>query len=322
MAEASACCHLSETEIESRQERLRWALARLPLASDFESVHDLRVSLRQLRAASSAFAGCLSRPTQWGSRLRRAEKALGTLRDAEVRLRLLDQVLGPVAVAVDRGDDPRLLSHPTEPLALDPGRIRPGLRGREMEARRALAEETAAEIERLRTQALKGSSRARLQRLGTAPRLRRGHLSCDAHELARNQLPRLFRRAARRSHGQAGLHRRRGEIRRLRYRLELFGAVLDPETPTVLKELRHLQALLGRLHDLAVLRGWIEGSARQLRHELRPALRRLALRVELEQQAAREAAEVELARLDSAAWWEAAMAAALTEGPSASAAGA
>jgi CHAD domain-containing protein len=315
MNDTTACAGLAAATIQERAEKLSWALARLPLASDPEAAHDARVALRRLRAASVAFADWLGRPRKWRGHLRQAERELGLLRDAEVRLELLDEVLGPVAVSRDRSDDPRTAVSRGGGLVLGSGgRIRPGLRGLEMEARRALADFTSAEIEAHRQRALAGGALRKLQKLAAPPELHDARPGLSAAELAEEQLPKLFRRVQRGGGSDEDLHRRRGEIRKLRYRLELLAPALDPGHTTVLQELRDLQGLLGRFHDLVVLADWIQGSSRERRHELRPALRRLTLRVELEQQVAREAAETELARLDRAGWWSAAQAACL--GPS------
>lgn len=312
LAEGVSCCQLAASNIDERTEKLRWALARLPLPSDAEASHDARVALRRLRAASVGFADCLARPKRWRRQLRRAEKDLGGLRDAEVRLELLDEVLGPVAVSRDRSDDPRLASGLPGAVVTDPASgIRPGLRGLEMEARRALADSTATEVDELRLRVLSESSLERCQKVAAPPQWRRGHRGSLQLALAAEQLPPLFRRAGRRTRSEAELHHRRGEIRKLRYRLELFAPLLEAGHVTVLRELRELQSRLGRFHDLVVLAEWIEASSRELRHELRPALRRMALRVELERQVTKEAAETELDRLDQAGWWTTAQAACL-----------
>lgn len=314
MAELVGCLDLASTCLGERAESLRWALARLPLPSDAEASHDARVALRRLRSASSGFSACLPPQKRWRRRLRQAEGALGGLRDAEVRLELLDEVLGPVAVSRDRSDDPPTApGQDGDPVVMDrSSRIRPGLRGLEMEARRALADTTAAEIGEKRRVALAEGALQRYQALAQPPSLnQRADGSAPAALLGQQQLPRLFRRAGRAGRTEPDLHRRRIQIRKLRYRLELFAPVLETGHRTVLQELRRVQGLLGRFHDLVVLAEWIDGSSRELRHELRPALRRLALRVELERQAAREAAETELARLDEADWWSIAEAASL-----------
>jgi CHAD domain-containing protein len=313
LAELLLCCDLAASCLEDRSQSLRWALARLPLASDAEASHDARVALRRLRSAAIGFSDCLAPEKRWTRRLRWAEKALGDLRDAEVRLELLDEVLGPVAVSRDRSDDPRIAAEQGGPIVMDrASRIRPGLRGLEMEARRALADSTAAEIAKHRELALTEDAMRRYQSLAQPPQIRRGHKGVTpVILLGEQQLPRLFKRAGRGSHIGSDLHRRRIEIRKLRYRLELFAPVLGPGHQTVLQELRQVQSLLGRFHDLVVLSAWIDDSSRALRHELRPALRRLTMRVGLEQQVAKEGAESELGRLDEANWWSAAQAACL-----------
>jgi CHAD domain-containing protein len=312
LAETVDSHELAVTTIEERAERFRWALARLPLASDAQASHDARVALRRLRAAAVGFAACLSRPGKWQQQLRRAEKELGGLRDAEVRLELLDEVLGPVAVSRDRSDDPRTAPGQVGSVVSDASRvIRPGLRGLEMEARRTLADNTAAEIGELRHVSLSAGAFRRFQRAAGPPDFLKANSARSGLALAQRQLPRLFKRARRQARTEAELHRRRSEIRKLRYRIELFAPLLDVGHQTVLQELREVQGLLGHFHDLVVLAEWIEDSSRELRHELRPALRRMALRVELERQVAKEAAETELARLDSVAWWSAAQAACL-----------
>ncbi|HUY25614.1 MAG TPA: CHAD domain-containing protein [Candidatus Saccharimonadales bacterium] len=313
LAELLLCCDLAASSLEDRSQSLRWALARLPLASDAEASHDARVALRRLRSASIGFSDCLAADKRWTRRLRWAERALGGLRDAEVRLELLDEALGPVAVSRDRSDDPRIAAEPGGPIVMDrAGPIRPGLRGLEMEARRALADSTAAEIARHRELALTQEAMERYQSLARPPQVRRGHKGVTpVILLGEQQLPRLFKRAGRGAHTDSDLHRRRVQTRKLRYRLELFAPVLGPGHQTVLQELRQVQSLLGRFHDLVVLSAWIDDSSRALRHELRPALRRLTMRVSLEQQVAKEAADSEMGRLDEANWWAAAQAACL-----------
>jgi CHAD domain-containing protein len=301
--EQLSCRELATGSITDRIEALRWAVARLPLASDPEAVHDARVALRRLREAWTGFADCISgRAGERRSRLRSAERVLGPLRDAEVRLHLLDQVLGPVAVSRDRSDDPRAAAQYGQAVIQDRSDpLRPGLRGLEMEARRWLADATAAEISQQQETVVTRAFLKKLGKLTGPPSLGPG-LAGDAAavEMAAAQLPKLFRGAAR--HDRQ-LHQRRIRIRRLRYRLELFGPVLPVEHEVVLRELRQLQGRLGRSQDLAVLVEWIHRASRQQKRELRPALRRLVVRVELEHEAANEAAEPALRRLDESGWW-------------------
>jgi CHAD domain-containing protein len=306
MPETLTCLELAQASITDRIEALRWGVARLPLASDAEAVHDARVALRRLREAWAGFADCMtSGAEQRGPKLRSAERALGPLRDAEVRLKLLDQVLGPVAVFRDRSDDPRATAQYGQTVVQDiSDPVRPGLRGLDLEARRWLADTTAAEISKQLEKVLTRTFTRRVGRLTRPPHLGPGPASeAGAMGLAAAQLPKLFRNAGR--HDRQ-LHQRRILIRRLRYRLELFAPVLPAEHALVLRELRQLQGLLGRTQDLAVLVDWIHRASRQQQRELRPALRRLVVRVELEHEVAKEAAELALRRLDDSGWWRSA----------------
>ncbi len=314
MSEPLSCFELAEQSTGDRSEVLRWAAARLPLVSDEEAVHDTRVALRRMRESILGFDRCIASGDRDNARrLRKVESLLGSLRDSEVRLQLLDEVLGPVAVWRDRSDDPRLARAYGISVISKPGdATRPGLRGLETEARRLLADLTAAESTLARERMLSGPVLRTLSKLSVPPVIIRTRQSSrPALGLARQQLPALFRRAARQHSGEGDLHRRRIRTRRLRYRLELYGPVLSPEHRSVLEELRELQGMLGRFHDLAVLVEWIDAAARDQRRELRPALRRLTVRVELEQESAKELAEAELRRLDAAAWWQAAQRACL-----------
>lgn len=309
MPDLPSVCELAQAGLAERAEALQWAAARLPLASDFEAVHDTRVALRRLREAARGFDTCLTpRARRQCRRLRRVERALGPLRDAQVRLELLGEVLGPVAVSRDRSDDPRALAGFGRQVVVGgDSELRPGLRGLEAEARRWLADAAAEEMALLHRRMVTGPYLERLRGLARAPQLAEPFSAAvPGRDLAAVQLPRFFRRAGRNPGAVGGLHRRRIRTRRLRYRLELFSPVLPPEHQVVLQELRRLQRLLGRAHDLRVLLDWIDRAAKQQQRELRPALRRLVVRVELEQESAQEGADLELARLDASSWWRSA----------------
>ncbi len=307
-SDGPSCAELATAALDDRSQALRWATARLPLPGDQEAVHDTRVALRRLREAVAALSACL-RPTdkRRAPRLRAAERALGPLRDAEARYELLASVLGPVAVSWDRRDDPRAAA--VYGSSILPGATGPeaGLRGLEARARGWLADTVAAEMAGERESLLGGRTLPRLGRLaGGFEVLTNRHGRQAARALAGQQLPRLFELAALGSASERELHRRRIRTRRLRYRLELFGPALAEEHQRVVEELRRLQSMLGRFHDLAILVAWMDETSRRGPHDLRPALRRLTVRMELEHQAAREIAEEELRRLDGSGWWDAA----------------
>lgn len=302
---------LAKSALADRGDQLRWAAARLPLAGDEEAVHDCRVALRRLREVWMAFGDHLQpSPKRQVREMRTSERRLGPLRDAEVRAALMDEVLGPLAVAVDRSDDPTVIG------GGEVGQLRPGLRGREQEARRRLAEATAQEIAGQRNEMI---SHRLIRELGDLSAQGRTGDSADvpALQLALVQLPKMFAAAGRQRRGADQLHRRRIVTRRLRYRLEVFGPVLPDQHRMVLAELRRLQGQLGRVHDLSVLVEWLDRAARAEAPTVRAALRRLVVRTELEEQAAVEAAELEVRSLDAGGWWRSAELACLGAAPAA-----
>ncbi len=312
MPEAISATRLAETALADRGEELRWAAARLPLAGDAEAVHDCQVALRRLREVWRAFDGYLA-PSPEGQRreLRRLESTLRPLHDAESRLDLLSDVLG-TAVGESAGEV--LADAPPGAARSHPGLGRSVLRGRELEARRALAEATAAEAAQLRDVVVSRRLLRAMDRSASVGQVSRGDTGDPpAARLARSQLPRLFAAAARRHRGTAQLRRRWARVRRLRYRLEMLAPALPDQYRVVLAELDRVQALLLRFNDLAALVEWIDLAAKRSHPDLRPALRRLVVRTELEEEVAREAAELELASLDAGGWWRTAAIACLPE---------
>jgi|GEM_PF-2552163 CHAD domain-containing protein len=308
MSEDLTCGELARRALADRHQSVRWAVARLPLPSDLEAVHDTRVALRRLREALTGLAPCLTKKDLLlVDRVRLGERELGPLRDSEVRDELLTAVLGPVAVSWDRSDDPLAAAAYGNSLLPGGSELRSGPRGFESEARRGLADRLAAEIATARNLLIEGRGLRRLARLAPPSAGRLGRAAQQpARELALQQLPKLFNTAARPHGSSAQLHRRRIRVRRLRYRLELFAPVLGAGQPAVVEQLRQLQSALGHFHDLAMLVEWMDAASRSQPRQLRPALRRLTVRVELEHQAAEEEADALVRRLDATDWWVAA----------------
>lgn len=301
MSEAIAVADLAPAALADRSEQLRWAAARLPLAGDAQAARDCRVAIRRLREVWRAFGDQLAPdPGGQARQLRQLGSRLRPLEDAEGRLDLLAEVLGPLAVMVP-----------------DQGAAGPrggGLRGRELEARRVLAETTASEaqrsweavVSRRLLREIEGCAAAGALRPDPAP-------GKSAEVLAREQLPRLFEAAARRHRSLAQLRRRRARVRRLWYRIEVLGPALPDQHRMVLTELERLRSLMGRLYHLTLLVEWIDLSAKRSQPGLRPALRRLVVRTELEEEVAREAVQLELGGLDAGGWWRSAELACLPE---------
>ncbi|HUY97900.1 MAG TPA: CHAD domain-containing protein [Verrucomicrobiae bacterium] len=319
-AEPQLCCDLARATIGPRVRALHQAAGRTAAGGDPAGVHDTRVAARRLRSALGAFPACLDETArEWGAVLRELGQMLGVARDAEVRLERLQELLAPLAVAVDRSDE---LSPSQGAQAIVTGRTRPASRldpsGQGHAAQRHLLDRAHQADDEAR-QAAAAALPTLLPLLGTAPEVRPGHpQSAPAAGLARRCLRRPFRRAGRWKVCagptpmiplEAALHRRRIAIKRLRYGLECFAPVLPRVHRDCLVRLRELQDLLGHHQDLVVLAAWVHDEGQRAQPLLRPALRRQEVRIAHAARGVAGRAVAELERLDAAGYWPSASAA-------------
>ena len=293
MADQLSALELARLTLADRSDQLRWAAARLPLAADLEAVPDCRMALRRLRELWMALEEQLE-PHSNGPqrRLRQLSAELRPLERAEAHIRLLLELRGQVGAAGEVGT--------------------PGWRGREPEALRSLLDSARLEEATLREQILSRRLVSDLEAaasLGTVV-----HPDGDvtlAVQLARARLPLLFEAASQAGRPLEPSRRRR--IQRLLHGLELFSPALARQHQVVLAELASLLGQLGPLREWRELVEWVDRAAKQGPADLRPALRRVVVRAELEAEAAQESAEIELSRLDQGGWWRTAALACLPE---------
>jgi hypothetical protein len=293
VADQLSALELARLTLADRADQLRWAAARLPLAADLEAVPDCRMALRRLREVWMALGDQLE-PQSSGPqrRLRQLSAELRPLERAEARIRLLLELGGPVGAGGEGGPS--------------------GWRGREPEALRSLLDSARLEEATLREQIL---SRRLISKLEAAASL--GAVvppdgdATSAVQLARARLPLLFEAASRSGRPLEPSRRRR--IQRLLHGLELFSPALARQHQVVLAELASLLVQLGQLREGRELVEWVDRAAKQGPADLRPALRRIVVREELETEAAQESAEIELSRLDQGGWWRTAALACLPE---------
>ena len=293
VADQLSALELARLTLADRSDQLRWAAARLPLAADLEAVPDCRMALRRLRELWMALEEQLE-PHSNGPqrRLRQLSAELRPLERAEAHIRLLLELRGQVGAAGEVGT--------------------PGWRGREPEALRSLLDSARLEEATLREQILSRRLVSDLEAaasLGTVV-----HPDGDvtlAVQLARARLPLLFEAASQAGRPLEPSRRRR--IQRLLHGLELFSPALARQHQVVLAELASLLGQLGQLREWRELVEWVDRAAKQGPADLRPALRRVVVRAELEAEAAQESAEIELSRLDQGGWWRTAALACLPE---------
>ena len=297
MPEPLPAAELARLTLADRSDQLRWAAARLPLAADLEAVPDCRMATRRLREVWMALGDHLA-PHSRGPqrRLRQLSAELRPLERAEARIRLLLELLGPAGA-------------PGGPVQ---GAGTPGWRGREPEALRSLLDSARLEEATLREQIL---SRRLISELEAAANLgavvQRDGAATEAVQLARVRLPVLFGAAS--GAGRPLEPSRRRRVQRLLHGLELFSPALARQHQVVLAELTNLLGLLGPLREWRELVEWVDRAAKQGPADLRPALRRIVVRAELEAEAAEESAKIELTRLDHGGWWRTAALACLPE---------
>jgi adenylate cyclase len=210
---------------------LEAALAEVPRVlrgDDVETVHDARVAIRRLRTALESFRKPLGADAETLERaIRRLGRKLGAIRDADVHLAVLRGTLGGATVDETAGVQSLL-----ESIAV----------GR----RRALAD-FAVEMSQF-------DGAAFIAGLEHATRASRSSASLahHAHDTLRTQLRRVRKsgdRVIARGSG-AQLHALRVALKRLRYNLEFFRAILpDEETSEAVALLAQAQERLGTISD-------------------------------------------------------------------------
>ncbi len=220
-----------------------------PVADD--ALHDFRVSVRRLRSTLRAWRDVLGRAVRDKDvrRLRRAARATGDARDAEVLLAWIGQAARdlPAAQRPAAGWLAHRLERRTRPadLAATGGRFVAGTRSlaRRLKGGRATSSgETfgRAVAERIRRQASRVASRlSRVETLADAPQA----------------------------------HRARIEGKRLRYLLEPLRHTADVEAESAVVALKGLQDVLGELNDALTALEVLRAARREADvPELRPGL--------------------------------------------------
>ena len=216
---------------------------------DTEFLHDFRVSIRRMRACLGQMKHAFGRPAIEGLRdeLAWLGRAAGPTRDLDVYLLELRRRRTRLPPSVASG----LVT-----LERHLGRRRTAERRRLVHA---LASARYAKLLRARDEFLEHPAPPGPE--GARP----------VREVAAARIERAFRRVrevvARLDDGQAEteLHRARIECKKLRYLLEFFGALLDPErVGPLVRSLKTLQDRLGAFNDLTVQRRELRASALSL----------------------------------------------------------
>ena len=200
---------------------------------ELEAVHDLRVATRRLRAALRVFRDFVAPAGGVRKRLRRLARRLGAVRDRDVLASLLAAQLGERL-----GEDER------RRLARLVRAVRRKRRRKLARLERAL---DATAVRALRRRARRLSRTTGLDDDAAAIGLTRA-VTRLAAEVARE--PAMLEAAP----SEEALHRLRIAMKRLRYALEFHAGAGGLAYDAELGAARELQACLGELHDVDVLR--------------------------------------------------------------------
>ncbi|MEO8183187.1 MAG: CHAD domain-containing protein [Deltaproteobacteria bacterium] len=247
--------HLSAI-IEHRLQKLVRSVKDSYVERSVDTVHDLRVASRRLRAFAVTFSDGLGQKTRsrLEKKLRRVTKTVATLRDLDVLVALVEERSARATSDLERAS----LEHLLETLD---------------ERRSVAAAQAEARLQRLDVDALSELVRSAARDvLGglLAPEGQRAH--------ARILLERLILDAAAQEPPKDGaehaeqLHCLRIAIKELRYALEFLEPVLGGHFGTLYARAESLQELLGTHHDLTVLREIVVERSDDLARRNRPAL--------------------------------------------------
>ncbi|HKU28585.1 MAG TPA: CHAD domain-containing protein, partial [Candidatus Sulfotelmatobacter sp.] len=223
-------------------------------AADFKAdpVHDLRVSLRRCRSLADGMMA-MDPDREWKSMKKAGKKlfqSLGALRDVQIMMEWIEK-LEPIHVAEKLGQPEAASGIESAATEIEPagGHADPGiallqiLRSREIEYKH-LARAALEEFDRKQWRQW---SQTLPQR---AARIRPGSSVFKHLALERWATARALHTRAMRNRSQVALHTLRIGIKRFRYIVENF---LPEEHKLWGSDLKHMQDLLGEVHDLDVL---------------------------------------------------------------------
>ncbi|MDK2890705.1 MAG: hypothetical protein PWR21_1337 [Methanoculleus sp.] len=237
-------------------------------ADDIESVHRMRVASRRIRAALPLFRDCFSGKEYrfWNKEVRAITRALGAARDADVQIEFLLSIIGNVGErdsATRNGAElPQEITVAAEPATRDLLLGLECLLVRLQQKRARLQPEVIAGIDRLESTGVVGVmedtlagylERERFQ--NTDVRSPAAYVHAFSH--ITQQIDEVFRFepfiAMPDRTGEH--HAMRIAVKRLRYTMEVFRDLYDCGIKEPLTPVKHLQDVLGELHDCDVWLG-------------------------------------------------------------------
>jgi CHAD domain-containing protein len=261
MAEASSksagllAAHLSRI-LEQRLQKLVKSVKASYVERSVDTVHDLRVASRRLRAFGITFGDGLGDKARarLEKQLKRLTKVVGGLRDLDVLVALLEQRAAAAMSDLERASLEHLLETLDERRSLAAARAETRLRKLDLDALSELVRSAGREV-------LAGLAPEAAQRAYARTLLERLILAAAEQEPPRDGV----------EHAEQ-LHALRIAIKQLRYALEFLEPVLGGHFATLYARAEALQELLGMHHDFTVLGQIVMERSQHLAVRSRPAL--------------------------------------------------
>ncbi len=242
--------HLIRDMLWKLQDALDANLAALEHAATPESVHDVRVTVRRLRAALRALRHHLSPRLRkrYSTALQQLATDLEAARNADVRELVVNALIARTKF-LDYGQSQRLLRMVAE--------------------QRTSARRNLRTVMRTKDWTRRAEERRRLSRSLQVIAFPDPPLEAIRRILMRRDR-RLWKKLRHMGRKPRKLHRLRLRIKEARYLNEDLGALLDLPYGTTLLRLRQLQNRLGEFHDNWTLRKWLhlQDRCRPLAHHL------------------------------------------------------
>lgn len=223
---------------------------------DVDAVHDMRVASRRLREAFELFEFCFPQKSyqKFYRSVRQVTRVLGEVRNADVALIYFKNL--------SAANDDILVQVALEELLRRLARARQGARGR-----------LIAGLNESRVRQLPVELAGVFARVENLP-IRQQRGARQSIVLARRQIAQRVREFFSASAAVAGendetnLHKVRISVKKLRYAIETFDYAVGETIVKNLQDLKHLQEILGELHDRDVFAGIVRARLAKLQNQL------------------------------------------------------
>jgi len=238
-------CLFGAKSLLSRLQNVAREIDGVRRTDDIECIHDMRVATRRMRSALALFEKCLPGKSwkKWNKQMRRATRALGTARDADVQIDFLQEFLDGVTELRYRAGIKRLLLRLKQHRENAQGKVMAAMDQLELSG---VLEGIGRTLRRTRVQArmnhVEENSPYVYQQAYMTISLRLEDML--AYETYVTQPERMEE-----------LHAMRIASKRLRYTIEVFQPLYDETLKESLKVVKKIQTLLGDIHDCDV---WVD----------------------------------------------------------------